>query len=91
MVLNAVAIGDFLSLVTFPGELFDSLSAYVEDQSPFNTTLVLGYAHHQVGYLPSRTAFKYTSYETDITRFACGTGEKVANIYVDMLTELAKK
>ena len=34
------------------------------------------------------TAYKYTSYETDITRFAAGTGEEVANTYVQMLKRL---
>ena len=88
MVLNAIAVGDDLSFVTFPGELFDSLGATVEDRSPFRSTLVLGYAHHQVGYLPSLTAHRYTSYETDITRFAPGTGEKVVEQYLQMLNEM---
>ena len=88
MVLNALAIGDKLAIVTFPGELFENLAARVEDQSPFDHTLVMGYAHHQVGYLPAMSAFKYTSYETDITRFTPGTGEIVADKYIEMLKEL---
>ena len=88
MVLNAVAVGDFLSIVTFPGELFDSLSERIEEDSPFQTTLVMGYAHHQIGYMPTLNSYKYTSYETDITRFAPGTGEKVVAKYVEMLNGL---
>ena len=88
MILNAVQLGKELAFVTFPGELFDTLGARVEDSSPYGRTLVLGYSHHHVGYLPSMVAYKYSCYETDITRFAPGTGEKMADTHVDMLNEL---
>ena len=88
IIMNAVAIGDSLGFVTFPGEMFDGISMRIEDNSPFFTTLMLGYCYHHVGYLPSKVAFKYTCYETDITRFAPGTGEALADQYVQMLEEL---
>ena len=88
--INAVAIGDQFAFVTYPGEMFDSISARMEENSPFYTTMMLGYAEHNVSYLPSRVAYKYTSYETDITRFACGTGEKVADFQVQLLEQLKK-
>lgn len=88
MILNAVSIGDALAFVTFPGEMYDSVSVRMEENSPFKTTLMLGYCHHHIGYLPSAVAYKYTSYETDITRFQAGTGEEVADTYVKMLKEL---
>lgn len=91
IVMNAVAIGDCLGFVTFPGEMFDGISMRIEDNSPFFTTLMLGYCYHHLGYLPSAAGFKYTSYETDITRFAEGTGEILADMYVDMLRELKEK
>lgn len=88
MILNAVAVGDDFAFVTFPGEMYDSISVRMEENSPFNTTMMLGYCCHHLGYLPSRVAYKYTSYETDITRFAPGTGEMVADTHVRMLEEL---
>lgn len=88
MILNAVSIGEDLSLVTFPGELFDAISAHLEVVSPFRTTLLMGYCYHHIGYLPSMAAFKYGSYETDITRFAAGTGEAVGDTYLNMLRQL---
>ena len=88
MILNAVQLADQLAFVTFPGELFDSLSVRMEDASPFNTTLLLGYCYHHINYLPSMAAFKYGSYEVDTTRFKPGTGEQVADTYVEMLKEL---
>ena len=88
MILNAVSIGKDFAFVTFPGEMFDSVSARMEDNSPFPMTMMLGYCYHHIGYLPSAAAFKYTSYETDITRFAPGTGESVADAQVEMLRQL---
>ena len=88
MILNAVSLADQLAFVTFPGELFDSLSVRMEENSPFNTTLLFGYCYHHINYLPSMAAFKYGSYEVDTTRFQPGTGEKVADTYVEMLKEL---
>ena len=88
MILNAVSIGDEFAFVTFPGEMFDSISVRMEENSPYFTTMMLGYCYHHLGYLPSAVAYKYTSYETDITRFAPGTGEMVADKHVEMLREL---
>ncbi len=86
--INAVCIGEKFAFVTFPGEMFDSISVRMEENSPFDTTMMLGYSQHNVNYLPSRVAYRYTSYETDVTRFACGTGEKVADFQVVLLEEL---
>ena len=88
MVLNAVTLGKELAFVTFPGEMYDTISMRMEDNSPFKTTLMLGYCYHHIGYLPSAAAYKYGSYEVDVTRFAPGTGETVADTYVEMLKEL---
>ncbi len=88
MVLNAVTLGKELAFVTFPGEMYDTISVRMEDNSPFRTTLMLGYCYHHIGYLPSAAAYKYGSYEVDVTRFAPGTGEQVADTYVEMLNEL---
>jgi len=90
MVLNAVTLGKELAFVTFPGEMYDTISVRMEDNSPFATTLMLGYCYHHIGYLPSQAAYKYGSYEVDVTRFAPGTGETVADTYVSMLKELKK-
>lgn len=88
LTLNAVAIGNDLAFVTFPGELFDTISAGLENQSPFKTTMLFGYSHHHVGYMPSAVTYVYTSYETDTTRFAAGAAEDVMAEYVRMLGSL---
>ena len=86
--MNAVSIGDSFAFVTFPGELFDTISVGVEEGSPYETTMLIGYSNGHIGYLPSAYAFEYTCYETDITRFAEGTGEIVRDQYISMLESL---
>lgn len=91
LLLNAVSIGSRLSFVTFPGEMFDTLNVRIEDNSPFATTLMLGYCNHNMSYLPSLQAYYYSCYETDITRFAPGSGEQVADACILHLNKLYKK
>ena len=86
--VNAMAIGDTLGMVTFPGELFDIISVGVENQSPFDTTLMIGYCNHAMGYLPAAVTYEYTSYETDTTPYAQGVGEELMHEYVKMLEEI---
>ena len=88
LILNAVAIGDHLAFVTYPGEMFDTISVRIEDNSPFDHTLLLGYCYHHAGYLPSAAAYEYGCYEVDVTRFERGMGETVADTYTQMLKEL---
>ena len=90
MSLKAVSIGDELALLSFPGELFSGLFTGVEQQSPFKMTMLLGYADHHVSYLPTQQAYEYTCYESDISRFAPGTGEQVQEEYIRMLQALTE-
>ena len=85
--LNVVAIGKDFAFATYPGELFDTISVQMEEASPYDTTMLVGYSAGHVGYLPSAIAFEYTSYETDVTRFVAGTGELVRDEYIRMLNE----
>ena len=91
MIINAMCIGDSFGLVTFPGEMYDSVSVRMEENSPYWMTMMMGYCHHHIGYLPSAVAYKYGSYEVDITRFAAGTGEMVADKQVEMLRQLKEQ
>lgn len=88
LVLNAVCIGPQLAFTTFPGEMFDSLGLRIAENSPFKTTLMLGYCNHNMSYLPSMAAYRYSCYETDISRFAPGTGEQVADACIEALRQL---
>ena len=86
--MNAVSIGETFSFVTFPGEMFDTLSVGIEEGSPFASTMFIGYSSGHVGYLASAYGHEYTCYETDVSRFMPGTGEQVQQEYIRMLNEL---
>ena len=57
--------------------IFDSWKEYV-------TVIITGNS----GYIPSRAAYDYRSYEADTGYYARGTAEKLAEQYVEMLKAL---
>ena len=89
--LNAISIGNSIALVTAPNELFDTNSAWLETQSPYEMTLTLGYANGHGGYIPSALGYEYTCYESDVSKFVAGTGEKIQETFLAMLNTLAGK
>ena len=88
--LDAIAIGDYISFVTAPNELYDTLSVMTEDDSPYAMTMTLGYTNGYSGYIPSAYGWEYTSYESDVSWFAPGTGEEFVDCFLSMLDEMAK-
>lgn len=86
--INAIAIGDYIGIVTAPNELFDRNSMYVEENSPYQMTFTLGYTNHLLGYMPSAYVWEYTSYETDVTYFVPGTAEQIQDQMLSMLNAL---
>lgn len=86
--LNAILLGDSVSMVTAPNELFDTNAVWLEENSPTKYTLTLGYTNGHHGYIPSALAWEHTSYETDITVFVAGTGEKYQECFLQMLKEM---
>ena len=87
--INAISIGEHLSFITFPGELFDDLTEYIEVESPFDYTLTMCYANGMRGYIPTAYAFEYTSYETDCCWFKEGCGEVFRDNLLELLEQLA--
>lgn len=86
--LTCLAIGDSVAFATAPNELFDTTGVFIEENSPFDKTIVLGYTNGQRGYVPSQLAYDYTCYESDTTRFAPGTAEQIADHLLRMLEQL---
>jgi len=85
--LNTIALGD-LAIATTPVEYFNQLGVYVRKNSPYDMTLTLSYTNDRQGYMPSSRAYEYGCYEADITFYAKGTGEQVADQLVSMLKEM---
>ena len=51
-------------------------------------TMILGYCNSYGGYLPSRRAYEYFSYEVGCSNFAPGAAEEHAAFLVEHLKKL---
>lgn len=60
--LSVICIGT-LAIVFLPGEPFIELAYEIEKHSPFEHTIVAGYAENNIGYIPTATAFEEGGYE----------------------------
>ena len=85
--LNVVSIGD-VALVTLPQELFDSDGKYIKEESPFDMTLIVGYACSTAGYAAPDWAAKNGGYETVNGPFSLGTAELFKDHYIKTLKAL---
>lgn len=85
--LNVAVMGE-LAFATAPCEMFDTAGAYVIDNSPCPTTMMLAYCNDSRGYFPNHDAFSYGCYEVDTHIFSEGSAEEMAETLVDMLNEL---
>lgn len=86
--VNVLSIGKSVGITAGAAELFDRNSMAIEEASPFQVTLCLGYTNDSVGYIPADYVWEYTSYETDTTRFERGTAELIQEAMKNMLNEL---
>ena len=66
-------------------EMFSDHAEYVKQNSPFDLTFVIT---SNSGYIANKLAYTYRSYETDTGMYASGTGEKMAETYVNLLNTL---
>jgi hypothetical protein len=79
---------DEIAFVTIPGELFVALGLEIKQKSPFQKTIILGYANDALGYIPSKEAYQGTGYEARRTQFAEGAGEFLVDQIVKQLDTL---
>ena len=90
MELKALAIGG-LSFIFAPYEMFGASAMEIKKLSPYPMTFIVSCSQNHDGYLPSRLGWKLRCYEAQITRYAPGTAEELAQEYVDLLTKLKTK
>jgi hypothetical protein len=76
-----------LSLAALPGEPFLALGEALRRDRP-GPTAVLGYANGYPGYLPTEGAYAQPRYEVLAAAAAPGSGERLAGIAADLLTDL---
>jgi len=80
-------VGDVVFAV-IPGEAFDANGMQVKQGSPFAMTVVATCANSGQGYIPSKLGWEHGGYSCDTTRFCPGSGEVLAEHYIDMLKQL---
>ena len=80
-----------LGFAVVPFEMFDTNGMFIKDNSPFTATFVLTCANQHNTYLPSALGFQNGGYEVDQSHYAPGTGEVIADLYVEMLSTLHSK
>ena len=86
--INVLAIGTSVGITGAPAELFDRNSMAIEENSPFEVNICMGYTNGHIGYIPADYVWEYTSYETDITRYQRGTAEKIQDTMLQVLNQL---
>ena len=85
--LNAIKIGNNV-ILTHPAELFSSLGYEIMSNSPYNQTMVVGYANGSIGYIPDRNSYNEGGYESFSCSFKAGEGERLRDLAVSLLQEM---
>ena len=88
--LNTIGIGD-LSFVTLPLEFFDTNAKWLKSVTPYEMTLIVGYACGGDSYLAPEWAFEHGCFEVLFGRYKKGSAEKIFNYYNDALNRLKQK
>jgi hypothetical protein len=89
--VQAMRIGD-VALVGVPAEVFTQLGLDIKNRSPFRHTCIAELANDWIGYLPNLEGHKLGGYQVWTGFHSCaepGTGERIADVAVAMLKELA--
>ena len=87
--MEAFSIGN-MGFVCLHYEMFDSDGMYIKENSPFKQTMIVGYTHKTLGYLPSKLSEDHGGYEVDNNMFVLGTAQLLADEYLKMLGNLHK-
>lgn len=88
MDLKVMSIGSDVSFIFAPYEMFSEHGSYMREKTPYKISFISSCTDGGEGYLPSLAAFEYGCYESYTTNFARGTGEALAEEYLDMLTKM---
>ena len=85
--IHALKVGG-VGIAVAPYEMFDTSGMQIKEGSPFDLTVIATCANSGQGYVPSLLGWEHGGYSCDTTRFCPGSGEELAQHYVDMLTKL---
>ncbi len=86
--VQVIALGKDVAWVSLPGEIFVELGLAIKKRSPFPHTFVVELANENIGYVPDRRSYAEGNYEPESARCAAGSGEKLVEAAVTLLSEL---
>lgn len=87
--VQAIALGNEIALVGFPGDAFVELGLSIKVNSPFPHTIVNEQSGNgTISYMPNRKAFPEGGYEVISARYSPGGGEILVDELNRMLTDL---
>jgi len=86
--VQVIALGRDAAWVSLPGEVFVELGLAIKKRSPFAHTFVVELANENIGYIPDRRSYAEGNYEPESARCAAGSGEKLVEAAVGLLTQL---
>lgn len=84
MPIYAVSVGS-LGFAVAPYEMFADHGVYIKENAGKDMTFVLTCTNGSYGYIPTNLAYDYVCYESTTGRFARGTGDILAEKYVELL------
>lgn len=85
--MKVISVGDW-GIVSAPYEMFGTQGTKIKDESPFSVTTIMAYSGPLKGYIPDQRAYEYGCYESQTAIFVSGTGEILAEKYLEMLQAL---
>ena len=85
--IHALQVGG-IGIAIVPYEMYDTNGVQIKENSPFAMTVIATCANTMQGYVPSRLAWEHGGYSCDTTRFCPGSGEEMAEHYLDLLNQL---
>lgn len=88
--LSAIRIGS-LAILFLPGEPFVETALAIEEFSPFEQTIVVGFGENNIGYIPTEEAFRLGGYEVGPGKWSFlkkGADKKIYDSAIKLLEEL---
>jgi hypothetical protein len=86
--VQVIALGPDVAWVSLPGEVFVELGLAIKQRSPYPHTYVVELANENIGYLPDRRSYAEGNYEPESARCAPGSGERLVEAAIRLLTAL---
>lgn len=88
--VQVIALSDDVAIVALPGEIFVELGLALKKASPFKHTFIAELSNGSIGYIPNREAYPQGNYEIVSARGEAGSGEKLIETALKLLSEVKK-